>query len=223
MTLKAADAASRARSSRIDVCVVGAGFAGAVMAERAGSRGLRVLVIERREHIAGNAYDRRDEHGVLVHTLRAAHLPHQRRRVSSTTSRASPSGGPTSIASLAAVDGQLVPMPINRTTINRLYGLTLSTRTPRRSATSIASPSRARRRATRATRSSRRSAATSTSGSSAATRASSGGSTRPSWTHRSARGSRRAPTTTTATSPTASSRCRATATRRCSSGCSTTR
>jgi UDP-galactopyranose mutase len=53
--------------SAYDVLVVGAGFAGAVMAERiAAVRGLRVLVIDRREHIAGNAYDVRDAHGVPI-------------------------------------------------------------------------------------------------------------------------------------------------------------
>jgi UDP-galactopyranose mutase len=50
-----------------DVLVVGAGFAGSVMAERLAAAGRRVLVIDRREHIAGNAYDERDAHGVLIH------------------------------------------------------------------------------------------------------------------------------------------------------------
>ena len=59
-------------ASACDVLVVGAGFAGAVMAERiAAVSGLRVLVIDRREHIAGNAYDVRDEHGVLIHRSRS--------------------------------------------------------------------------------------------------------------------------------------------------------
>ena len=55
-------------SDRYDTLVVGAGYAGAIMAERlASQRGQRVLVIDRRDHIAGNAYDYFDEHGVLVH------------------------------------------------------------------------------------------------------------------------------------------------------------
>ena len=50
-----------------DVLVVGAGFAGSVMAERLAGSGRRVLVVDRREHVAGNAYDERDAAGVLIH------------------------------------------------------------------------------------------------------------------------------------------------------------
>src|SRR5689334_22367232 len=61
------------RMSDYDVLVVGAGYAGSIMAERlASERGLRVLVVDRRPHIAGNAYDYVDEHGVMVH----AYGPH---------------------------------------------------------------------------------------------------------------------------------------------------
>ena len=51
----------------VDYLVVGAGFAGAVLAERLASAGQRVLVVEKRNHIGGNAYDHYDEAGVLVH------------------------------------------------------------------------------------------------------------------------------------------------------------
>jgi UDP-galactopyranose mutase len=109
---------------RFDVCVVGAGFAGAVMAERAASHGLRVLVLDRREHIAGNAFDHRDEHGVLVHRY-GPHIFHTNApRVSDYLSRFT-DWRPYEHRVLAEVDGQYVPMPINRTTINRLYGLAL--------------------------------------------------------------------------------------------------
>jgi UDP-galactopyranose mutase len=50
-----------------DILVVGAGYAGAVVAERAACAGRRVRVIDKRPHIAGNAYDVPDEHSVLVH------------------------------------------------------------------------------------------------------------------------------------------------------------
>ena len=53
---------------RYDILVVGAGYAGSVMADRlATQRGQRVLVIDRRDHVGGNAFDYYDEHGVLVH------------------------------------------------------------------------------------------------------------------------------------------------------------
>jgi UDP-galactopyranose mutase len=51
-----------------DWLVVGAGFAGSVLAERLASvRGDKVLVIDRRDHIAGNAYDHPDDAGVMIH------------------------------------------------------------------------------------------------------------------------------------------------------------
>ena len=55
-------------NDRYDTLVVGAGFAGAIMAERLASElHQRVLVVDRRDHIAGNAHDYVDEHGVLIH------------------------------------------------------------------------------------------------------------------------------------------------------------
>ncbi len=50
-----------------DVWVAGAGYAGAVAARALAERGKRVLVLERRGHIGGNAYDRYDGAGVLIH------------------------------------------------------------------------------------------------------------------------------------------------------------
>jgi UDP-galactopyranose mutase len=110
-----------------DVLVVGAGFAGAVMAERiAAVRGLRVLVIDRRDHIAGNAFDARDEHGVLIHRY-GPHIFHTNaEKVSDYLSRFT-DWRPYEHRVLADVGGRHVPMPINRTTLNALYGLELRT------------------------------------------------------------------------------------------------
>jgi len=110
-----------------DTLVVGAGFAGSVLAERLASQlGQRVLVVDRRDHIAGNAYDYFDEHGVLCHRY-GPHIFHTRSEkvwgyLSNFTE-----WRPYEHRVLAEVDGQRVPIPINRTTVNRLYGLSLST------------------------------------------------------------------------------------------------
>jgi UDP-galactopyranose mutase len=110
-----------------DVLVVGAGFAGSILAERlAAAGGLRVLVIDRRDHIAGNAYDYTDEHGVLVHKY-GPHIFHTNSdKVVGYLSRFT-DWRPYEHRVRARVDGRLVPIPINRTTVNQLYGLALRT------------------------------------------------------------------------------------------------
>ncbi|WP_164156449.1 UDP-galactopyranose mutase [Sandarakinorhabdus rubra] len=108
-----------------DWIVVGAGFAGAVMAERLASvRGDRVLVVDKRNHIGGNAHDRLNADGLLYHCY-GPHIFHTNsdaivRYLSQFTG-----WRPYEHRVLAAVDGLLVPIPINRTTINMLYGLDL--------------------------------------------------------------------------------------------------
>jgi UDP-galactopyranose mutase len=109
-----------------DVVVVGAGFAGAVMAERiAAIRGLRVLVIDRRDHIAGNAFDARDAHGVLIHRY-GPHIFHTNSQdIFEYLSRFT-EWRPYQHRVKAWVDGRLVPIPINLDTINELYGTRLT-------------------------------------------------------------------------------------------------
>jgi UDP-galactopyranose mutase len=108
-----------------DVLVVGAGFAGSVMAERIASRlGRRVLVVDRRDHIGGNAHDRVDDAGIRVH-LYGPHLFHTKsRRVVQYLSRFT-DWHPYEHRVLAEVAGRLVPIPINADTIEELYGLSL--------------------------------------------------------------------------------------------------
>jgi UDP-galactopyranose mutase len=110
---------------RFDYLIVGGGFAGCVLAERLASQlGKRVLVIDRRGHIGGNAYDCPDDAGVLVHRY-GPHIFHTNsQRVVEYLSQFT-AWRPYEHRVLAAVDGMLLPMPINLTTINRLYGLEL--------------------------------------------------------------------------------------------------
>jgi UDP-galactopyranose mutase len=105
-----------------DYLVVGAGFAGSVMAERlAAGSGKRVLIIDKRPHIGGNAYDEYDEHGILVHKY-GPHIFHTNARdVFEYLSRFT-EWRPYHHRVRACVDGQLVPIPINLDTINQLYG-----------------------------------------------------------------------------------------------------
>ncbi|HEY0571445.1 MAG TPA: UDP-galactopyranose mutase [Enterovirga sp.] len=109
-----------------DWLIVGAGFAGSVLAERlANERGDRVMVIDRRDHIAGNAYDRLDASGLLIHQY-GPHIFHTNSRsVFDYLSRFT-AWRPYEHRVLGEVDGKRVPIPINLDTINTLYGLNLT-------------------------------------------------------------------------------------------------
>ncbi len=124
-------AAGHPRSTRrdtlgFDTLIVGAGFAGAVLAERLASQlNQRVLVVEKRSHIGGNAYDRYNDAGVLIHPY-GPHIFHTNSaEVFAYLSRFT-RWRPYEHRVLASVDGQRVPVPINLDTVNRLYGLHLS-------------------------------------------------------------------------------------------------
>lgn len=109
-----------------DYLIVGAGFAGSVLAERlAAGSNKRVLLIDKRPHIGGNAYDCYDEAGVLIHKY-GPHIFHTNsKEVFDYLSRFT-GWRQYQHHVLASVDGQLVPIPINLDTINRLYGLNLN-------------------------------------------------------------------------------------------------
>ncbi len=108
-----------------DYLVVGAGFAGSVIAERLASQaGKRVLLCDRRPHIGGNAYDCYDDAGILIHKY-GPHIFHTNsRRVFEYLSQFT-RWRPYEHRVLASVDGKLLPIPINLDTVNRLYGLNL--------------------------------------------------------------------------------------------------
>jgi len=109
-----------------DYLIVGAGFAGSVMAERlAAGSGKRVMLVDRRPHVGGNAYDHHDGAGILVHRY-GPHIFHTNSaQVSEYLSRFT-QWRPYQHRVLAQIGEQRLPIPINRTTINRFFGLDLS-------------------------------------------------------------------------------------------------
>ncbi|HEX8626272.1 MAG TPA: UDP-galactopyranose mutase [Allosphingosinicella sp.] len=110
-----------------DYLVVGAGFAGSVIAERLASQhDARVLVVDRRPHVGGNAYDHLDEAGVLIHQY-GPHIFHTNSDEIVDYLSQFTEWRPYEHKVLAEVRGQLVPIPINRTTLNLLFGLDLET------------------------------------------------------------------------------------------------
>ncbi|WP_034354127.1 UDP-galactopyranose mutase [Deinococcus phoenicis] len=112
-------------SGGFDYLIVGAGFAGSVLAERLASDGRRVLIVDRRPHIGGNAYDRYDDAGILIHPY-GPHIFHTNSKDVFDYLSHFTQWRPYEHRVLASVDGQLLPIPINLDTVNRLYGLNLT-------------------------------------------------------------------------------------------------
>jgi UDP-galactopyranose mutase len=108
-----------------DYLIVGAGFAGAVLAERLAKADKKVLIMDKRNHIGGNAYDHYNEEGILVHKY-GPHIFHTNSKDVFDYLSQFTEWRHYQHKVLAHVDGQMVPMPINLNTINKLYGLDLS-------------------------------------------------------------------------------------------------
>ncbi len=110
-----------------DYLIVGAGFAGCVLAERLATQAnKKVLIVDRRAHIGGNAYDRYNEDGILVHPY-GPHIFHTNSERIFNYLGQFTQWRAYEHRVLASVDDQLLPIPINRTTVNKLYNLSLET------------------------------------------------------------------------------------------------
>ena len=119
--------APKGADERYDYLIVGAGFAGSVLAERLASQhGARVLIMDRRDHVGGNAYDEPNDAGILYHKY-GPHIFHTNSEQVVEYLSQFTEWRPYEHRVLAHVRGQLVPIPINRTTLNKLFGLDLKT------------------------------------------------------------------------------------------------
>jgi UDP-galactopyranose mutase len=109
-----------------DYLIVGAGFSGSVIAERLASHsGKKVLIVDKRNHIGGNTYDYYNEHGILIHKY-GPHIFHTNSREVFEYLSCFTQWRTYEHRVLTSVDGQLVPIPINLDTINKLYGMNLN-------------------------------------------------------------------------------------------------
>jgi UDP-galactopyranose mutase len=126
--------------SMFDYLIVGAGFAGSVLAERLARKAdKKVLIVDRRGHIGGNAYDCYDDSGLLIHKY-GPHIFHTNSAGVFDYLSQFTAWRPYQHRVLASVDGQLVPMPINLDTINRLYGTHMNAFEVDQFFTSVAEP-----------------------------------------------------------------------------------
>ena len=114
-------------NEKYDIIIVGAGISGSVLAERyANVLGKKVLVLEKRDHVGGNCYDYYNADGIMVSKY-GAHLFHTNYDdVWQYVNRFS-QWYPYEHRVLSFVDGQLLPIPVNITTVNRLFGLDIKT------------------------------------------------------------------------------------------------
>src|SRR3954454_14190134 len=109
-----------------DYLIVGAGYAGSVIADRLARKfNKRVLICDKRNHIGGNAYDHYNDEGILVHKY-GPHIFHTNSRDVFEHLSEFTEWRQYEHRVLASVDGQLIPIPINVETINKLYNLNLS-------------------------------------------------------------------------------------------------
>ncbi len=165
-----------------DWLIVGAGFAGSVLAERlASQRREKVLIVDRRSHIGGNAYDCYNDDGILYHRY-GPHIFHTNADQIVEHLSQFTAWRPYEHRVLGEVDGKLVPIPINLDTINTLFGLSLGEHEVE--AFLAARAEKVETIRTSRTWSCRGSGASSTRSSSRATRASNGAWTLPSSTSR---------------------------------------
>lgn len=109
-------------SWNFDVVIVGAGFSGLTVAERVISeQGKRCLIIEKRSHLGGNAYDFYDDHGVLIHKYGPHYFRTNSDKVREYLSRFT-TWYPVDYKILSFTDGRFWNFPINLNTFEQLIG-----------------------------------------------------------------------------------------------------
>ncbi|OXA89000.1 UDP-galactopyranose mutase [Flavobacterium hercynium] len=110
---------------QIDILIIGAGISGSVLAERYASIGKKVLIIEKRNHIAGNCYDFIDENNILVSKY-GAHLFHTNEEAVWKYVNQFSEWYPWEHKVMARVDDKMVPIPVNITTVNELFSTNIT-------------------------------------------------------------------------------------------------
>lgn len=104
-----------------DSIIIGAGFAGSVIARELAENNEKVLVIEQREHIGGNCYDVEDEHGILIHQY-GPHIFHTGKEEVYNYLSKFTEWYSFRHEVVGNVYGKLLPIPFNLNTLEKVYG-----------------------------------------------------------------------------------------------------
>lgn len=103
-----------------DVLIIGAGYAGAVTARKLAEKGKKILIIEERGHIGGNAFDETDEHGILVHTY-GPHIFHTKNKEVYDFLGSFTEWIPYHHRVVGKVKDKFIPIPFNLNSIRMVY------------------------------------------------------------------------------------------------------
>ncbi len=100
--------------------IIGAGVAGSVAARELAEAGKKVLVLEKRDHIGGNCYDEKDEHGILIHKY-GPHIFHTKEQEAFDYLSRFTKWYEFGHEVVANVHGTLIPVPFNLNTLHMVY------------------------------------------------------------------------------------------------------
>jgi UDP-galactopyranose mutase len=113
---------------KVDWLIVGAGFTGCTLAERIATQlDQKVLLIDRRNHVGGNAYDHYDKNGILVHKY-GPHIFHTNSKKVWDYLSGFTEWRPYHHHVLAVVEGKQVPVPFNLNSLELLFPRRLAER-----------------------------------------------------------------------------------------------
>ena len=104
----------------LDSVIIGAGVAGCVAARDLAESGRKVLVLEQRDHIGGNCYDEKDEHGILIHKY-GPHIFHTKEQKAYDYLSRFTDWYAFGHEVVANVHGKLIPVPFNLNTLHMVY------------------------------------------------------------------------------------------------------
>jgi UDP-galactopyranose mutase len=111
---------------KFDAIIAGAGLAGAVAARTLADAGRKVLVVEKHKHVAGHCHDYRNDAGITIHTY-GPHIFHTNDKAVWDFANKFTDFNFLQHRVLAYANGRMVPFPINRDTINEVFGVTIAT------------------------------------------------------------------------------------------------